>query len=329
MFQFFFQSGEFVGIDDGWLKDALLFVGEAIAQFFVIIMGARIAAKNALEQYKNQKKDQEKDQSDKQKNFYLEKLEYFEHVVSNSEKFGKDLLDNVNKVLKNTNPAIPQVGDLSMVAWDDLKRSVFEVDREIIYHAWASEKVGGDIKVLFSDLDTLNRVRRQFVGTYRHRLKGVGALRKELSILIQEINKTILTFSSEDIGLENEGFLLTIKRIWFDFNTKTKLQIRNNHFTFNVYDIKNSLLDPAQRTFSPFFGKKAFLPLKAGVLHSLFLKTGVCINNIVETMELYQKELEGIDKNLAEGLKRIKPTAEFLRKHLDVTHPAPPSDDAE
>lgn len=309
MFQFFFQSGDFVGNGSSFLHN--LFV-----QLLGTGFGAAAAAAFALWLHKKQLNDKENEKKGDSKKVYSEKLEYFKHVVSNSKRYGDDLLATVQRLIKELDPNIPSIGQATAVAWDDLKRAVDIIDRETIYHAWVEFKIDTDVRILFLNLDTLNRIRIQFTRLHKYRFKQVAEREKELSFLLQDINILLKSFTQEDAEEIPEECIKSLKMTWTEFDRKIANLVSKNRFNKDIDLIENTLLATLLRTMRCYFDIHSFLHNKITDLLRLIYKTGVCTNNIREIVENYSKDLEGIEDSVAKCLSESKPIIESLEIEL-------------
>lgn len=159
MFQFFFQSGEFVGESSDWSKDLLLFIGNAIVQFIAILLGASIAAKYALKQYQRQFDDNEKTKDSDKRKLYYEKLLFLNHMINSVEQFIESVSKSVEQVDSQIKSDQYSTITFSTFPYDDLLRAVEHIDRETIFHAHISIVGSSNIISLFTNLDILNRTR--------------------------------------------------------------------------------------------------------------------------------------------------------------------------
>ena len=312
MFQFFFQSGEFIGQSNSSTKDIVLFIGNAIVQFGAIACGAWIASKYALRQYKKQLENEKLRSKNLQTKIYEEKLSYWDHLVSGAERFGVSLISCLSTLKEKLESDIYLIGDYTLNPWDDLTRSVDKVDRETLYLGYLNIIGDSAIKQIFNDLDTLNQLKSVSFERHNNCLRSINEFNQMLSNNDVEIYNILVHINPHDKDQTDIELAKSLIEIRDNYLKKVKDGPKN----YVDHEIFLSAILDMIHTYYPQERSKPQIIIQ---LFQYSIQNIAIIQEIIQNNKTYllrvSKELPFIETLVTRIQDNMKPIRNYLQKY--------------
>jgi hypothetical protein len=308
MFRIYFQTGQFYG-DQGisWIsifKDFLIplaGVGIPLLMFYLGLKQERIKA------------DQQR-KIDEAKSAHLEDLRllYFHSLFKEAFKHClhfQDVLVNLIQVVKKNRY---YTGNLALDGDTDLKRIVFDLDRESLFYAYRSKIDDLSLNVIFKALDGAYGLRQTFSEAWSKANDGVVSKKNELRSVTADFGLRVLHV--EAINIEDTELKARLMHIFFEY-------AKNEHpAERDCYELIEGLVNPFMSTAEDF--GKIMHPLWS----ELFSKVGeaqIIDNQVTSIMQQYSLTLEELNSTLnrvvSDLYKHYLPLEVYLVKNSLLT----------
>jgi hypothetical protein len=227
MFEFYFQSGDFAG-DVGGFWD---FIKDATVQ----LLGTFGGAAGALWLYNRQRKDQTEKDNEAKADSNLDRLLFFDHLISESIRSTKFIETELNELLDKLHRDPTNLSNFGAAPLENLRRLVFEFSRFELLSAYRYD-FGQNLRNTFNCIDSWYSVIESAKGIW---MESRDKMQKRKLIIGDSVNKifdelrAIIVVSAHDIILSNK-----IDLIISDYFEKP-------YEAEDYYkDLEESLLDP-------------------------------------------------------------------------------------
>ena len=213
MFEFYFQSGEFLGDQGGFWKD-FLGIGIPLLIFYLTVVYDKVKEKT------------------NKRAFEIDKLRYLNHLLDGIQRFAIDFHASCN-ILANTIQGNPNlVGGLTMSSFDDLIRIVDKINHEEHFHSYSKHIGDRNIEMIFTDTDTLNRVRDSIEQIWKARFERAQNLNNQILAILSTVREEINALrSNKDI---DSKLMTPVFLIQHDFGN----QVEQHTMDFNFMRIE-------------------------------------------------------------------------------------------
>jgi len=299
MFEFYFQSGEFVENGGSFLVDWFIELSGAAA-------GAGIAVYYAFRQYRRQIADQERERIVQEREIYLNKVKYFSYLVDGSIKFGEGLVDSIKSLASRLAKDIYTIPEIELSSWDDLVRAVELTDREIHYHAYLNLVSDEDIVQVFTDLDLLNRTRLIYVQLHENKYKEDNVRKVIVSKSVKSATLFIKDLKpSKDIEQSFINKLLLFQQNQSDYSLK---------YGRNYENLSKKYFSPIGQII--YSHHKGFPPALLSELYLHVVEGAVEIENIKTENDKLRMELIQLAPKIEIIINRIRQNSNSMREAI-------------
>ncbi|SKC14796.1 hypothetical protein [Dyadobacter psychrophilus] len=181
MFDLYFQSGDFYNDGGSWIKDLLiplLGVGVPLWIFYKGIESQR---------FQDQQKSDE---------FDLQQLIFSHNLFASAAEFSLAMQANIESVVSNLKSSDWSNDNLPTPSSHDLRRIVFDLDREKLFHAWKRKLASNSVSTIFVAFDTIYDVEKAYSARWLEATREITNRRNKIT---SGSGKLILGISQIDI----------------------------------------------------------------------------------------------------------------------------------
>ncbi|MPR32393.1 hypothetical protein [Salmonirosea aquatica] len=319
LFDIVFKSGEFYGDEGSFWKDYIIPV-------FTAALGAGIGAyvtyrvfretlKADREKEARQRNEEQEKELRAKNDLESERLLYLSNLIERSINFMKNLLVAINNFRKELEAQPIEIPPINLPFTNDLKRIVYDIDRENHFHAYRNQVKDQNIFIIFSTFDYFERIRIGIENGRELTLKNYNIPKDEL--IKELLNLTSLLKIYQNTLKEKQSLYPKECQV-------VRKAIQNqDRLSTETTSITQLFIDSVVNPLSQFYYENSTL------ISNEYRDLGISANKIIDLSipmialnESYRDKMtsyyESIEKELAKIIKAYKPLSEFCKEKFPV-----------